>query len=58
MADAAIDPNAAAKYPELGIREVWDSIAPVMRSSATPLRTLFSIYILLSIEAVLPPKRL
>jgi len=45
MAEAAMAPNAATKYPELGMRDVCDSIAPVMRSSATPLRTLVSMYL-------------
>src|ERR1700680_5076577 len=45
MAEAAMAPNAAAKYPELGISEVCDSMAPVIRSSATPSSTLVSIYL-------------
>src|ERR1700674_1212329 len=45
MAEAAMAPNAAAKYHELGIREVCDSMAPVIRSSATPFRTLVSMYL-------------
>jgi len=32
IAEAAIELNAAAKYPPEGTFEVWDSIAPVTRS--------------------------